>query len=554
MYITLFGLKVLLNYISVSRYYSTGSTILFKGNKNKVVTVYLGVADSYDLTLFSEKMLNVNLDLNNVYTVYVKVRYSKDSFFMVGNQFGFKYASEKDLEVLFNDIRARLEEYFSYYNLVDEDIIYIQVSFRLLDRMIYSDIAIDKEVLENVSVPEKKETLDLVSIPTTTEEDSLGHPLPIVLDNNNNIKQVDVTIKGVKSNFIDIILEKTKYIRSKHVDVITQFDNKYKFYYIKSNIDYILVIKELGLNSIEKLKYSTSGVLLSKITDNLDGNILIRSKGSETMYIENDSVIKTTNLISFTPIEKYKVKDISWLPNTNIGSIDIETYLNNNNVHEIYALGFITKLDPEPVVYYINDKYDSNTLVLTMIDELLRSKYSDITFYCHNLGGYVVIFLIKVLNNYNDNNDNKEKYKLSYRLRDNKVIKLKITKDNKSLVILDSYCVFTDSLAKLAKDFGVETQKSVFPYEFSRQNHLIYKGNTPGIHLYKDITLDKYKEIYREDWYFKDETLKYLKDDLNCLYEIIISANNQFFEDYKINNMEAITISGLAMKIYLSKF
>jgi hypothetical protein len=168
-------------------------------------------------------------------------------------------------------------------------------------------------------------------------------------------------------------------------------------------------------------------------------------------------------------------------------------------VHEIYALGFITKLDPEPVVYYINDKYDSNTLVLTMIDELLRSKYSDITFYCHNLGGYVVIFLIKVLNNYNDNNDNKEKYKLSYRLRDNKVIKLKITKDNKSLVILDSYCVFTDSLAKLAKDFGVETQKSVFPYEFSRQNHLIYKGNTPGIHLYKDITLDKYKEIYRED-------------------------------------------------------
>jgi hypothetical protein len=264
MYITLFGLKVLLNYISVSRYYSTGSTILFKGNKNKVVTVYLGVADSYDLTLFSEKMLNVNLDLNNVYTVYVKVRYSKDSFFMVGNQFGFKYASEKDLEVLFNDIRARLEEYFSYYNLVDEDIIYIQVSFRLLDRMIYSDIAIDKEVLENVSVPEKKETLDLVSIPTTTEEDSLGHPLPIVLDNNNNIKQVDVTIKGVKSNFIDIILEKTKYIRSKHVDVITQFDNKYKFYYIKSNLDYILVIKELGLNSIEKLKYSTSGVLLSK--------------------------------------------------------------------------------------------------------------------------------------------------------------------------------------------------------------------------------------------------------------------------------------------------
>lgn len=41
---------------------------------------------------------------------------------------------------------ARLEEYFSYYNLVDEDIIYLQVSFRLLDRMIYSDIVLDKDI------------------------------------------------------------------------------------------------------------------------------------------------------------------------------------------------------------------------------------------------------------------------------------------------------------------------------------------------------------------------------------------------------------------------
>lgn len=45
-------------------------------------------------------MLNVNLDVNNVYIVYVKVRYSKDSFFMIGNQFGFKYESEKDFEHL----------------------------------------------------------------------------------------------------------------------------------------------------------------------------------------------------------------------------------------------------------------------------------------------------------------------------------------------------------------------------------------------------------------------------------------------------------------------
>ena len=52
----------------------------------------------------------------------------------------------------------------------------------------------------------------------------------------------------------------------------------------------------------------------------------------------------------------------------------------------------------------------------------------------------------------------------------------------------------------------------------------------------------------------RDETLKYLKKDLNCLYEILIKANNQIFADYKINIMEAITIPSLDMKTYLSKY
>lgn len=262
--------------------YSTGggSIILFKGNKNKVVHIYFGVEDLYDLFTFSEKMLNTNLPVNNVYTVYVKVRYSKDSFFMAGNQFGFKFSSDNDYELLFQDVKVRLDEYFSYYNLVDEDILYIQVSFLLLDRMIYSDLAIDKDKLHNLPVSEKKAILDLITIPTTIEDDQLGKCLPIVLDTNNNIKQVNVIIKGVEYNFLDIILEKTKYIRSNHTDVVTQFDNTYKFYYIKSNIDYILVIKELGMNRVEKFKYSTSGGLISRIIDNWDGNILIRTKGS----------------------------------------------------------------------------------------------------------------------------------------------------------------------------------------------------------------------------------------------------------------------------------
>jgi hypothetical protein len=51
---------------------------------------------------------------------------------------------------------------------------------------------------------------------------------------------------------------------------------------------------------------------------------------------------------------------------------------------------------------------DSDSLVLQMVDELLRPKYNNITFYCHNFGGFDVVFILKVLETYNENhNDNK---------------------------------------------------------------------------------------------------------------------------------------------------
>ncbi len=186
---------------------------------------------------------------------------------------------------------------------------------------------------------------------------------------------------------------------------------------------------------------------------------------------ENNKVVKTSNLIRFKPLEMYKFKYKSWLPNLNIGVIDIETYLTNKDIYEVYALGFRTKLSNEPVTYYIGDSYqekDSSTLVLSTIDELLRSKYSDITFYCHNLGGYDVVFILKILYDYNESIlDNDLKYKIFPILRDDKIIKLTIKKGKYSLTILDSYCILNNNFRDLCVDFGIDIGKSLFPYKFS---------------------------------------------------------------------------------------
>lgn len=127
-----------------------------------------------------------------------------------------------------------------------------------------------------------------------------------------------------------------------------------------------------------------------------------------------------------------------------------------------------------------------------MVNELLRPKYNIIIFYCHNLGGYDIVYILKVLYIYNDENPN-DKYKI---LRDEKIIKVKISKNKNSFTILDSYTMLPDKLSRLGKNFDVATIKSNFPYKFAVQDHLFYVGVIPSIDCYEDITEQEYKDMY----------------------------------------------------------
>jgi FKBP-type peptidyl-prolyl cis-trans isomerase 2 len=63
----------------------------------------------------------------------------------------------------------------------------------------------------------------------------------------------------------------------------------------------------------------------------------------------------------------------------------------------------------------------------------MRKKYHNITFYCHNLAGYDIVFILKVLSIYNDNN--KDEYNISSVLRNNKIIKATISKGANTLTL-----------------------------------------------------------------------------------------------------------------------
>lgn len=123
----------------------------------------------------------------------------------------------------------------------------------------------------------------------------------------------------------------------------------FSFYYIKSNIDYILIIKPLNNYEIIKYIYSLSGVLIN-VTDLYKGDLIFIKSGNKQLEIKNYNIIKTTEIIRFKNIPKYIIKDQNYISNINIGVIYIETYLNDNDVNKIYALGFKTNLYKKPII------------------------------------------------------------------------------------------------------------------------------------------------------------------------------------------------------------
>lgn len=110
------------------------------------------------------------------------------------------------------------------------------------------------------------------------------------------------------------------------------------------------------------------------------------------------------------------------------------------------------------------------------------------------------------------------------------------------------------TLAKLGKDFDVPTLKSIFPYKFATADHLFYEGAMPTIDNYENITKEEYDNMFVGYWSFYDETIKYLNNDLYSLHEVLTRANKQVFLDYNINMTESITISGLAVRIFLKDY
>jgi DNA polymerase type B, organellar and viral len=514
--------------------------------KSNINSIYL---DPYtlDLDTFTNVIKN-NFKNDVTYSLLFKLRYiDNDStqYGMAAKQRPFKLTAgdnKNSIENLFKDIINLFDIFVDRYQLDEVDLIQVLYivteSIPELKLKNINKVALNREFF---NIGKTKEIFSDKTLPLTLNTSYYGK----LLTSDDSLTYLN-------------IINKNNPLKLESLDKI---DSMFLYKGI-----YIIINEKINFNTIERRIFSIdTGMLYFTLIDTILDNSFSRRINKTTSIISNDKVIKIFNNRVLSPI-KYHSHVYKASSNPFIGTLDLETFVDNDGYAKVYAIGFYTNKEAEnnegPKTFYLDSNMSSNELTLKCIDSMLITKYNDYTFYVHNLGGFDGPFILNTLLSANAHLGF-EYYKLQYNLIDNRILKLeiKVEKDiytKKSgyyrIVILDSLKLLDDSLSNLCEAFGLEVVKGNFPHTFVNRDTLNYKGNTPSIEYWNDLNMDKYNQLYSKDWDLQKECLKYLDKDLISLYGIIYTFNKYVYENYGLQLTNCLTISRLALNIFLKNY
>jgi hypothetical protein len=124
-------------------------------------------------------------------------------------------------------------------------------------------------------------------------------------------------------------------------------------------------------------------------------------------------------------------------------------------------------------------------MIKSAIKDIMVKKYDNYKVYIHNLAKFDGIFLLKIL---------AELGQLKPIIHHGDIITLGFKFNNYNITFKDSLKLLIVSLRGLGKVFGVNTQKSIFPYTFVNANNLDYIGQTPDFKYFDGLNINEYNE------------------------------------------------------------
>lgn len=137
-----------------------------------------------------------------------------------------------------------------------------------------------------------------------------------------------------------------------------------------------------------------------------------------------------------------------------------------------------------------------------------------------------------------------------------------------NIVFLDSMMHLLGSLARLGKDFNLDKNllKGHFPHKLNRDGVPNILPSIPPLEEYVDLRfissqedLDELKQWYAEQpknvrWCRDDELVKYCKQDVQVLAEILLAYHNDIVKITGISPLGIPTSAGLSHRMFLKKY
>nr|YP_010044372.1 DNA polymerase [Trametes versicolor]QPF23613.1 DNA polymerase [Trametes versicolor] len=530
-------------------------------NNKKIEIKYIHIAyEDFSLENFINIIMN-NFKLNTTYSILLKISSNNNLLFkMCGPQIGIVIKNEHDLDFyskLYNLILTRIEITVDNYN--------------------YFDTVEGLEILYSVINPQKELTLKNIDKYSLKQQMINQGEVRKIFNQNLLPLTIDTSYYGFnilseeRQNLIKLINSNVILTNNEKDFIINDSDLIFKNTSPNKKKDFIIVSKKLDDNNFLRYIFDlNTGIYINKIKDtvynNIDNNKILfdRNIGNITLTIEDQKLIKYKVVNKLHPIKA--VKNSITDRNINIGTFDLETFIDMNGLAKVYALGYFSSIDDSPKLYYLTDdpNLDSSKLLLKCIDDMLVNKYNNFIFYVHNLGHYDIVFMYNIILK-----TNLEKgfdyYILNTTMRDKTIIKLEIkikvysnTKENKHRYIkisfVDSLNLLNLSLDKLTREFNIDIRKGNFPHRFVNRNTLNYIGYKPDYHFYDNLNINDYNNIPNNNWNLKSECLNYLHKDIIGLYEVINEFSRLIYIYFNELSTNALTITRLALNIFKNKY
>lgn len=270
------------------------------------------------------------------------------------------------------------------------------------------------------------------------------------------------------------------------------------------------------------------------------------SNGSSTPTSQNSPTAFPLEEITILKEEIANRKFQDW-----IVTADLESLVNKDGSNSVYMAAWFNGKTFK--VYDITDyNMNSNKMLSAFWFDLINMNQGKFAYF-HNWAGYDCILSLSALVNLPN-------FKFEPVINDGQVISIKIKFNNKLLLtIIDSIKILPSSLAKLAKDWKVGTQKDHFPHYFNPlelYGSLNWEGALPAYEYFepKRTTNLDYQEMEQEfknrPWNFLLVSRNYIRGDCIALYEILVKFFNTLVSKFPINPLGSLSIPSLAFKTW----